>query len=159
MRRMLWILCFLIVIVLFGNCLPGNNIKYPAGKDTIESFGDGTYQISSGSNESLFNEEYGSCIMQQVSEFYETEKKVYIIGITTQEFFVDEAKVERSYKMYAVLELQNNTMTLCPIPADQSYPEVYIYRLNEMIDNCDIALVSDLSAFSDEDFLTFQEIE
>lgn len=158
-RRILWIICLLIVIVSLVNCFRGNNIKYPSGKDTIESFGDGTYQISSGSYESLFNEEYGSCIIQQVKKFYQTDKKVYIVGKTTQESFSDETKLERSYKMYAVIDLPTNNMMLCSIPDDLSYQEVYIYRLDEMVGNCDVALISDLSAFSDEDFQVFQEIE
>lgn len=141
------------------SCLHGNNIKYPAGKDIIESFGDGTYQISSGNNKSLFNVEYSSCIIQQVEQFYETHKKVYVIGSTTQEYIVDESKVERRYKIYAVIELQDNTMTLCTIPTNSLYPDIFIYRLYEMIDNCNITLISDLSALPDEDLKVFQEME
>lgn len=94
-----------------------------------------------------------------IKKFYQTDKKVYIVGKTTQESFSDETKLERSYKMYAVIDLPTNNMMLCSIPDDLSYQEVYIYRLDEMVGNCDVALISDLSAFSDEDFQVFQEIE
>ncbi len=135
-----------------------NDVKYPEGKDTIKSFGDGTYQISSGSNESLFNEEYGSCIIQRVEKVHETDNKVYIVGTTIHECIVDGSKVERGYQIYSVVELENNTMMLCVAKNDPSQPDLFIYRLDDMIDNCDINLIMNLADFSNEDLRVFQMI-
>lgn len=158
-KKIFWVLCFLIMCCLLVNIFLGDNIKYPAGMDTIASFGDGTYQISSGSTDSLFNEEYGSCIIQKVEKFCEANQKIYLIGSTTQEYVVDESKAECSYKIYSIIELADNTMTLCVIPYNTFGPDIFIYRLDEMLENCDVQLVSAFSEFSDEDYSVFHELE
>lgn len=158
-RIILWTFCCLGVVFIFVSCLSGNRIKYPAGKDTVQSFGDGTYQISSGSCESLFNEEYHNCIIQKVNKIHQTGTNVYIIGTNTQKTIVDDAEVGQSYKMYAVIELQDNMLMLCAIPANPLYPDVFIVNLDEMLDNGDVVVISELSGFSHEDFSVFQEME
>lgn len=158
-KKISWALGLLVTFCLLSNIFLGNSTKYPVGKDTIESFGDGTYQISSGSTDSLFNEKYGSCIIQKVEKFREVNQKVYLLGSTTQEHVVGEAKVECGYKIYSLIELEDNTMTLCVIPNNAFCPEIYIYRFDEMLDNCDVQFVSVLSEFSDEDYSVFLELE
>ena len=158
-KKISWTLGLLVAFGLLANILLGNSTKYPAGKDTIETFGDGTYQISSGSTDSLFNEKYGSCIIQKVEKFREVNQKVYLLGSTTQEHVAGEAKVECGYKIYSLIELEDNTMTLCVIPNYAFCPEIYIYRFDEMLDNCDVQFVSALSEFSDEDYSVFLEFE
>ena len=153
-----WSICLLVIIGFAVICVLENEVKYPTGKDTIKSFGNGTYQISSGSNESLFNEEYGSCIIEQVEKFRETGNKVYVVGTTIHEYIADGVKVERGYRIYSVIELEKNTMVLCVTKNNPSQPDLFIYRLDDMIDNGDISLIKNLSDFSNEDLKVFQMI-
>lgn len=154
-KRIYWVLFLLIPLGLCTNLLCRNEIKYPVGIDTIASFGDGTYQISSGTNRSLFNEKYGSCMIQQVDQFYTANEKVYLVGRTVNRYLVDEQEITQDYEIYSVIQLDNNRMTLCVLPQHSLDSEIYIYRLDEMIDHNEVHLISDLSSFSEEDNAVF----
>ena len=158
-KRFFWILCFLTALIFCVNRFSGSSIKYPSGKDTIESFGDGTYQISSGNSNGLFNEKYGNCIIQNVDKFHITDEKIYVIGSTEQNAVVDGVEIKRSYIIYSVIELENNTMELFCVPNNPLHPNVFIVRLDEMIENCDVRLLSFLSDFSAKDLTVFHEME
>ncbi len=58
-------ICFLILLV--NSCL-GPHVKYPSGFDTVQSFGDGSYQILRGEQKSLYSEKYSSCIINNVNQ-------------------------------------------------------------------------------------------
>ena len=60
---------------------------------------------------------------------------------------------------HSVIELENNTMELFCVPNNPLHPNVFIVRLDEMIENCDVRLLSFLSDFSAKDLTVFHEME
>lgn len=151
--------CILILLLIFTILAKGmhKDITYPAGIDTIDSFGDGTYQLLSGEKESLYNFKYSSCIIPQVKSFRVVNEKVYLTGTALQSYTDGKSNNECVYELYAVIELHNNSLTLCAVSAVPSDPEIYIYRLEEMIENGDMQLLSDFSDFSNVDQSVFAE--
>ena len=68
----------IIVLSRFGAC--GNGLKYDQWKDTIEAFGDGTYQLLhqnfNGKNEKILtNCKYSECVATEI-EGYEKGKNL-----------------------------------------------------------------------------------
>lgn len=148
------LLILLIVYVVIANAMRPE-ILYPAGFDTIESFGDGTYQVLSGETDCLYNCKYDSSIISSVEHFRIKNGKVYVTGNSIQHHTYDEAVIKYTYELYAVIEMENNHLTLCVIPDSSSAPGIYIPWLEEMTKNGDIQLLSQLTDFSNEDRAAF----
>ena len=155
-KRMISIFVLTVIVCLISvSCLKGRQIKYPAGRDTKSLFGDGTYQIvsvsgSSGRRDVLSNEKYGTCVIEQVEKVFETKEKVYIIGTTP---------IRRHFTLYAVIELNNNVMTLCIIQDNPIQNDFYFTYMDEMIRNQDAYIISDLSDFTEEDYSVFMKMK
>ncbi len=160
-------ICMLIFICFLGICMSscsGEHIKYPEGKDTVMSFGDGSFQIvrSMYNNKILvfFSEKYQSNIIRDVEHTQELEGKAYITGSSGIVYVSDDASVEHSYsyQLYVVVNTTENTMQLCAIPLDASAPEIYISHLDEMMKDGSAVVYAGLEDFSEEDRLIFEEM-
>ena len=158
---------FFAVALVVALCLIANamqpDIKYPAGKDTEESFGDGTYQIiaghtSTGYRKDLYNCKYKTSIIPYVEQFQVTKERAYIIGNGSWNVSDGENLIKYTYELYAAIEIGSNQLTLCVIPDSVSSPDMYIAHLDEMIKNGDLRLVSQLTDFSDADQSIFEEL-
>ncbi|MEH7305483.1 hypothetical protein [Neobacillus drentensis] len=68
----------LINLFIISGC--SNDYKYPPGKDTVEIYGDGTYQILSGDTYSLSNVETQENPEENVYKYKEEKPLVYVIG-------------------------------------------------------------------------------
>lgn len=150
------VLAFFLIFAMLSNEMH-TEITYPAGIDTIESFGDGTYQLLSDETEGLYNFKYSSCIIQQVKNFRVVNERVYLTGTAIQSYSDSKNNNDYVYELYAVIELHNNRLTLCAVTDSHSAPGIYIYRLEEMIANGDMQLLSQLSDFSNVDQSVFAE--
>lgn len=144
-------ICFLF---LLAYSFFGPQVKYPAGRDTVESFGDGSYQILRASSErkDLYSEKYSSCIINNVESVHERRGKAYIAGTDT----INAGSAV--YRLYAVIDTSENTLQLCIIPPDSAAPDLRISRLDEMVTNGDAVVFTSLDDFSEEDRLVFQSI-
>ncbi len=163
-RKPIYPLIFLCFLILLVHSCSGTHIKYPAGKDTVMSFGDGSFQIlRSMDRENLcfFSEEYQSCIIRDVEHAQELKGKAYITGSSGTTYVSDDASVEyiSSYQLYVVVNTTENTMQLCAIPLDTSAPEIYISYLDEMIKSGKAVVYAGLKDFSEEDRLVFQNMQ
>lgn len=164
MNKKLFLCLSCLVLLVFVACNShGKEIKYPAGKDTKESFGDGTYQIatghtSTGYREILYNFEYKTSIIPYVEQFRATKERAYIIGNGSRNVVDGENLIKYTYELYAVIETEINQLTLCIIPDSASAPDMYIAHLDEMIKNGDLRLVSQLTDFSAADQSIFEEL-
>lgn len=136
-KSIYWICIVLLFLTVWAISPRKNNIRYPAGRDTVESFGDGTYQILSGTCDVLSNEKYGNCIIERVYEFCESSDKVYVIGSPVHGYvdgyIPNSADGECLDTIYAIIELQDNTMQLYLRTEDPS-KHISIYRLEEMVE-------------------------
>lgn len=152
-KRMILILTIFLALVLTYWLYQGSRMKYPAGTDTGISFGDGTYQLLTGSRDSIYNIPYNICLIEQVDAVLVRSGKVYVIGsVPTQEG-------EKEFLIYAIITMETNQIRLCFIPQSDTMKMPYIYRLDEMLKNQDALLLTDFSDFSEEERLVFQEID
>jgi hypothetical protein len=58
----------------------GDSVKYPSGRDTVASFGDGTWQIHKCGNRVLYSEETGETLLQDVADWREDGDWVYAVA-------------------------------------------------------------------------------
>ncbi len=132
----------------------GPHVKYPEGRDTVQSYGDGSYQILRASSErkNLHSEKYNSSMIDNVEFVHERRGKAYIAGTDS----VSAGSAE--YRLYAVIDTSENTLQLCIIPPDSAAPDLHIYRLDEMVTNGDVIVFTSLDDFPEEDRLVFQNM-
>ena len=162
-KAVLFILVFAAALFLVA-CVMQSEIKYPSGKDTEESFGDGTYQIltshePTGYYNILYNCECQTCIMSYVEQFCMTKEMAYITGSDSWSFEDGEDLIEYTYKLYAAIELTSNRLTLCIIPDRSSAPDMPTVYLDKMIKNGDLQLISSLTDFPDSDQSVFEKLD
>lgn len=148
-RNPVYPLIFLCFLVLLANSFFGPHVKYPSGRDTVESFGDGSYQILRSKRESLHSEKYNSCMIDNVEFVHQRRGRAYIAGSTA-------GAGSAQYRLYAVINTSENTIRLCILPPDSAAPDLHIYRLDEMVANGDAIVCKSLDDFSEEDRLVFQ---
>lgn len=152
MKR-IWIVVLLIVafITMLASC--NKNIKYPSGKDTIHSFGDGTFQICGGSDEhkSMHHAPTGACIIDDVTDIYEIKGKIYTIGL------VDDhcGRIPpEEYDAYAVIDSEENIMQVYFKPKTEGIRECWIDETP--IEQGDVVRLSSFDEFSEEDQAVFK---
>jgi len=138
-------ICFLI---LLAYSVFGPHIKYPAGRDTVESFGDGSFQVLRGEGKGLFSEKYNNCLIDNVEFVRRHRGKAYVTGTGLAK-----------YQMCAVIDTAANTIQLCAILPDPAVPNLHILRLDEMVANGDAVIYTSLDDFSEEDRLVFQKMQ
>lgn len=156
---LLWILMIVLVLWVAGNRTEGSKKVYPSGRDTIESYGDGTYQmIRVGGREGLGSAKYHTGIIDQVNQIKQTTDKVYIIGSEVQGYIADGEPVECGYTIYIVISLCDNRMQFFAVSEDPSAPDFYIRWLDEMIENNEAQRLDKFTDFSDADQMEFNEL-
>ena len=163
-KAILVILVLLAVYLILANAMRPK-ILYPAGRDTVESFGDGTYQIFSGQTaeglhkESLYNCKYDIVIIPRVEHFRAIDGKVYVTGKSIEHYTHDGVDIEYIYEHYAVIEIETNKLTLHMLPDSSTGMDtdldVYTSLLDEMIKNGDVQLLPQLTDFSKDAQLVF----
>lgn len=161
MKKIILIVVAAIIVGSLVECALRPEIRYPSGKDTKESFGDGTYQIGTihaptGYYDILDNSEYNNTIIPYVEQFHKTKEKAYVIGNETRNYEQDGVSTTYTYDIYAVIDVKTNHLTLCIIPSSPSAPDMWIADLDVMIENGDVLLVNQLTDFSAADQAVFE---
>lgn len=133
----LWIV---LLSVLFVSC--GTKTKYPSGKDTVESFGDGTFQIIGRNPSGLYFEGGGSPLVSSVDNWCRINNKVYIFGHKRH----NEADL-----IYGIINVKQNSI------------EIYFTETPNLSDRFlsseSIIIVESLSDFSETDQEILIEME
>ena len=114
MKKTAYLIISLLMAGMIGLTSCNSHIKYPSGKDTRMSFGDGTYQIAKGDDcMPLFYAPVGFPIIEHVTDVYETETRVYIIG---------EHRAQKN-EVVAVINLtENRIFVFEDLKTDQAKP-------------------------------------
>lgn len=152
-RYVLLFSAFLVCLLLV--CCTGIKKQHPEGKDTVESFGDGTYQIVRGNFEDkecvgLSFSPTGVHLIPEVKTYQEKNGCVYLVGVD-EGYYVSGKKVSWKFAVYAVIDLSNNHIEICAIPEIDSE---YIFRISQAaLDTGLITILEDYSAFSQKDRL------
>ena len=105
MRKKLLICALLGVFLFLPKMCSNTEVKHPPGRDTVNLFGDGSFQIckSPKGNTSLYYYSEGAPIIGSVEDYCEIQSKVYLTGYL------------HGMKQYAVIELDTNKVYLCVI--------------------------------------------
>lgn len=136
----------MVIICLLYFRYEGSKVKYAPGKDTKESYGDGTFQLlgNTKSNQTvLSNEEYRCILLDNVQAIKEKNGKLYVIG----EY--------RQCALYLVVKLKDNTMQFCTVPES----EKHFYHLDEMLESGDAVFYASFDEFSKKDREVFAKMQ
>lgn len=134
------IVLILISVVILYKLMVNENKVFDSGKDTVESWGDGEYQLLRDSNKiSLFNCQYHECILPIVDGWDKKGDCVYIIGrfpIT----FDDVARVRIK------INLSNNIIYY--YSENIAFKELNIVYANSMLEDGKLEIVNDYEYFT-----------
>ena len=150
----------ILLVVLFlgvAACEPQKSeTGYPSGRDTIASYGDGTFQLVGGNGDKeLYNEKYNISVAGEVRYIQATAEKVYAIGSGAQG---RNNTIERRFTLYVVVTLSDNRMQFYISPEEPSMSEVNTGWLEEMMANGDAQRIYAFTDFSDKDQAVFNEM-
>ena len=140
-------LAMLLVTLLLCGCISQN--QYPAGKDTVEVFGNGEYQIiGADSNGTLTNTKYNVSVMRSVVCWDRVEQSVYFIG-------TDMYHPDYGVRIFGVLSLDSNIMELYWAEEVES---AYLAELNRLPEDCKVIIHSSSYCFQEDDWRILQSI-
>ncbi len=135
------LLIIMVLPLLLAGCGPAP--KYSGGKDTVDLYGDGTFQICRGSDHwSLIYSPTGSGIIDDITAHWHMGNYVYVIG---HNYY--------NYKAYGVINESENTLRLCWV---DTYRE---YVPDQAIESGDIVLVPDFMSFTEKEQEQFMKQE
>lgn len=148
---MLCVICTLtlLLLIFFSGC--NSNIEYPAGRDTINSYGDGTFQIIGNRNTSsgLFFEEGGSPLISHIERVHVSGNTIYLIG--WDDIAWDNSRYSDEAMVLAVINEQQNTIRIHYV-----FDEVMIE--DRFLDSPKITYLENYEEFSQGDRSYFQEM-
>lgn len=143
------IFVYLTVLIL---CLLGckNNLTYEQGKDTIQAYGDGTYQIlhqktDGQEHEILTNCKYNQCVLTEVDSYTSVDENVYFMG----KYY--------TLKIWCKLSVNENLLLYCI--EDNEKEDFTMTYLNDMQTDNQIKLLSSYEDFSENDKRIFKALE
>lgn len=97
-RAIMVVLVILMIILYIASC---SNVKYPSGIDTVESYGDGTFQIVGRNPSGLLYAGEGAPLISCVDRYYEAGNTVYIFG---------HEQHHNENKIYGIIDTDSNTI-------------------------------------------------
>lgn len=140
----------ILLLVLLLSWLTGcTDVKYPAGRDTKESYGDGTYQLlkSADGTLSLSNEEYHTVIVSHVMLIATQDSKLYAFG--------EQKWGGVTYEAYTVVDLKTNQLQFYAVKEQQ---ETYFYQADAMREDGAAVFYQSFSEFAEEDANILKEL-
>lgn len=137
MKRYLWII--LLIFLLSAAC-DKNTPKYEEWKDTISSFGDGTYQIFNQKKDNvdikgISNSKYHQCIIDEIISLKDIDGVLYVNGKFTE------------HTVYAVINTLNNKVKY--YVELQEGDVLGMTNINDLISSGDFELLHKYDDFSD----------
>ena len=125
------------------------NAQYDEWKDTIASYGDGTYQIihqtiDNKTVEILTNCKHNQCVMTDINKYIQENDCVYFVG----SYY--------SKKVFCKLNTTNNMLSYF---AEENDEELIMVYLNNMLDDKQIEIYKSFDDFSNEDKDIFEKIK
>ena len=149
MRKKLLIIVLICALLVLPRLCGNSEIKHSPGRDTVNLFGDGSFQMLKGADKSigLFHYSGGGPIIGTVENFCEVERKVYVVG-----YLCD-------LKQYGLINLDTNKIYLC-MENRESGIEVNSspYLSDSLIENGTIVVQSYLD-FSETDWAIFAKLD
>ena len=137
MKRYLWII---LLIFLLAAARDKNTPKYEEWKDTISSFGDGTYQIFNQKKDNvdikgISNSKYHQCIIDEIISLKDIDGVLYVNAKFTE------------HTVYAVINTLNNKVKY--YVELQEGDVLGMTNINDLISSGDFELLHNYDDFSD----------
>lgn len=120
----------LLMILRMGSC---SNEKYPSGRDTVESYGDGTFQIVGRNPSGVFYAGEGGPLISYVDRYYEDGDTVYIFG---HEYHHNDILI------YGIIDANNNMIHV--------YFTKEVYLDDRLLESPSIVFLQDFSDFPEK---------
>ena len=135
---------FLIALYLLSTCFVGcSEYNYQPGRDTVDIYGDGTFQVMRRVDEKgLCYCPTGYCVIPDITQYWNVGVEVYFVGK-----WYDQSNA------YGIVNQKTNTLRLC---WEVSYKK---YIPEEAIESGDIVLLPDFASFTQKEQATFMERE
>lgn len=131
----------LISVVILNKMVVHKNNIFDSGKDTVESWGNGEYQLLRDANKiSLFNCQYHECMLPIVDGWDKKDDSVYIVGrfpVT----FNDIAQIKIK------INLLNNIIYY--YSENIAFEELNIVYANTMLENGKLEIIDNYDCFTE----------
>lgn len=142
--KKIFIIIFLLFVVMMCTCENHADVW----KDTISSFGDGTYQVihqndDGEDTEILANCKYSQCVLTKINSYVKKDNYVYFTG----NYY--------SIEVFCKLNISTNMLSYFIENNDEEFIMVY---LNDMIVDKQIELLSSYDEFSEIDKNEFNSL-
>ena len=142
------IICLLIFLSACGNHLNPDWYPNGVGKDTVLSFGDGTYQVlhqnvDGDAKRVLTNTVYNQCVLTEVKNYVQNNEFIYFTG----NYY--------SKKVYCKLNTETNLLLYFAEDNEEEFIMVY---LEKMQTNNQIKILSSYDEYSEFDKSIFDKI-
>lgn len=140
--------CLVALVMCVSAC--NGNLKYEEGKDTICSYGNGTYQVLHHDDgkqklKLLMNCKYNQCVLTQIDAYKNVENDAYFVG----KYYTQ--------KVWCKLTADNNCLYYY-VESDTDNELIMIY-LNDMQNDNQIVILSSFDEFSKEDRRMFDSMQ
>lgn len=145
---LIFILLFAIISLIDNNL--DKEVSFDSGKDTVESFGNGEYQLlNSSGNIGLFNCQYHECIVPIVDNWCKKDDNIYLTGKYPITFH------DVSY-IKVIINLSNNIINY--YSEDIPFEKLNIVYANTMIANKKLVIVEDYNYFTANQKNIFEDL-
>lgn len=136
----------LLIITLLTSC--GKGRLYDEWKDSVCSFGDGTYQIlrqsrQSVSYETLYNCKYNQCVISELDKYIQCDNDIYFIG----KYYEQD--------ICAVLDIKSNLLRFY-VKDRADFDMIYA---NDMLKDNQLKIIVDFNDFSEAEQHIFSELK
>lgn len=137
MKYHIFVLLIIITILNSTSCKPKQQILFPSGKDTVETFCDGTYQLLKTPDRTLtlYNCKYQSAIIDRVEQYKKTDYAVAISGTL------------KTSQIYAVMDVVNNKLYCLISSSDDSFQSEKPFKLEQMLNEGSLVICEESQEF------------
>ncbi len=142
MKKQRCICLFLTFVLIVGSLAGCKDYKFPPGRDTVDIYGDGTFQVMRGKELSLHYCPTGAGVIDDIEHYWKVGQNVFFIG---QDFDQNRA--------YGILTPKTNTLQLCLVDGYREYVS------KEAVESGDIVLLPDFASFTPKEQAVFMERE
>ena len=154
MLKKLLVLILLSCMIFQLTACFGPKKVYSDGRDTIKSWGDGSFQLLKGQKSNCLSfEKYNTILLNNVEEYIENNEHIYLYGLDNKGYTSNP----QNYHVFVILNIQTNKFKLCAETQDEK-PYYFTYD-DEIIANGDGVIYSSLEMFSEEELSVFQSMK
>ena len=145
--RIIFTACLVSLLICISACT--GDLKYGEGKDTVQAYGDGTYQIlhhKDGDREvkQLMDCKHEQCVMTQIDAYTSIENSTYFVG----KYYTKQ--------VWCKLSVENNCLYYYVENGADDAEFVMVYLADMKKDN-QIVILSSFDEFSEEDQKVFMK--